>query len=670
MKKILCIIFVVLFASLAVAQNVDFTKENFADNKKGLAAAQKAIKNGDKAAEIGDFRSAYESYLEAQQINPNNAELNFKIFKCCYNLKREAEGFDYLNKAYELNKAIDPEIDYFKGMERQYNYDFAGATTFFKKVAASSPWKKDAEKHIRECEFGTQAVRHEVRCFIDNVGDSVNSEYDDYNPVITADGGTIYFTSRRNYKKAEYSGDGNFFENIYTAKQKQEDVWTGANMVDGINNLDDHDAVMGVSVDGHKMLIYRANNGGDLYEAVKKGSKFQKPKAIKAINTKYHETSASYSYDGKTIYFCSDREGGFGEHDIYRSTLNAKGEWGAPENLGSVINTPYDEKSVFAHPDGKTLYFCSDGHPGLGGYDIFATTFENGHWTTPVNIGYPVNTTGNDAFLVLTADKRSGYYSSKQAGSRGYDIYKITFLGPEKEFAYRSDNDLLSAGKSFVDVDIKREKIALEEARLTLLRGIVIDAATREPIVSANIDLYDIAANQLLLSFETDGEGRFLLSLPSGRNYAENINAPGYLFHSENFDLPDTAAYQIVEQTIELKKIEVGKSIVLNNIFFDFDKATLKPESLTELEKVYDLMSENPKIVVELSGHTDSRGSDAYNKDLSQRRAQAVVDYLVKKGIKADRLIAKGYGEERPIDTNDTDEGRAHNRRTEFTIIK
>lgn len=670
MKKALLVIISLLMCLASSAQNVEFTNEAFPNNKKEVKEAKKHIKDGEKLLSEGLFREAYVELMKAQKFNPNNAKLNYDLFKCTYNLKMMTESYNYLNKAYQLDPNVDPEIVYFKGMERQSKYDFEAAVKFYSSVSPTSQWKSSADKKIRDCLFGKSSINKQVRCFIDNIGSNVNTQYDEYNPVVTADGRMIYFTSRRAYKKAQYASDGNYYENIFFSKQSGDDNWVPAEMVEGINNMKDHDAVQGITVDGRKMLIYRADGNGDLFETTKKGAKWEKPKALKTLNTDSHETSATYSYDGKTIYFCSDRPGGFGEHDVYRSVMDSKGKWGKPENLGSVVNTPYDEKSVFAHPDGKTLYFCSDGHAGYGGFDIFVTTYVNGAWTEPVNLGYPVNTSGDDAYFVITADKRTGYYSSKQEGGQGgYDIYKIAFLGPEKEFAYRSENDLIDGVESFVDVDIKSEQIPLEEARLTLLRGVVIDADTKEPIAGAHIDLYDIVENLQLLSFESDEEGRFLLSLPSGRNYGENINAPEYLFHSENFNIPDTATYQVIEQVIKLDKIAVGKSIVLNNIFFDFDKSTLKPESITELDKVHELMVANPEMKVEISGHTDNVGAAEYNKRLSMQRAQVVVNYLLKKGIKKNRMKAMGYGFDRPIDTNDTDEGRAHNRRTEFTII-
>jgi outer membrane protein OmpA-like peptidoglycan-associated protein len=273
--------------------------------------------------------------------------------------------------------------------------------------------------------------------------------------------------------------------------------------------------------------------------------------------------------------------------------------------------------------------------------------------------------------FTITADNKTGYYASnKKGGLGGKDIYKITFLGPEKQFVYYTEDNLLSDGlKPFIE-NKEIKTIAIDSPKLTLLKGIVIDEETKKPLY-AKIDLYDLEKNERLASFESnDQSGRFLLSLPSGKNYSVNLKTEGYLFHSENFNLPDTAKYQEIEQIIELKKLAVGKEIVLNNIFFEFNKATLLKESIAELENIYLLLTENPKLHVEISGHTDNVGSAAVNNKLSLERAKAVVDYLIEKGIANERLTSVGYGFEKPIAPNTTEEGRQKNRRTEFKIIK
>jgi outer membrane protein OmpA-like peptidoglycan-associated protein/YHS domain-containing protein len=481
----------------------------------------------------------------------------------------------------------------------------------------------------------------------------------------------MYFTSRRDGKKIDYALDGKFFENIYVSERDSNDIWSKAMIVDELNSKT-HNAVQGLSHDGLKIITYSIDNNGDLFESTMKNNKFQRTKPLTPINNDdSHEISASYTYDGKIVYFCSDRKNGQGKHDIYKATLDRKGKYSHIENLGPVINTVYEEKCVFAHPDGKTIYFSSNGHEGMGGYDIYYATFENGQWSKPVNLGYPINTPGDDMNFTITADNKTGYYASnKKGGLGGKDIYKITFLGPEKQFVYYTEDNLLSDGlKPFIE-NKEIKTIAIDSPKLTLLKGIVIDEETKKPLY-AKIDLYDLEKNERLASFESnDQSGRFLLSLPSGKNYSVNLKTEGYLFHSENFNLPDTAKYQEIEQIIELKKLAVGKEIVLNNIFFEFNKATLLKESIAELENIYLLLTENPKLHVEISGHTDNVGSAAVNNKLSLERAKAVVDYLIEKGIANERLTSVGYGFEKPIAPNTTEEGRQKNRRTEFKIIK
>ncbi|HXP49885.1 MAG TPA: OmpA family protein, partial [Bacteroidia bacterium] len=349
--------------------------------------------------------------------------------------------------------------------------------------------------------------------------------------------------------------------------------------------------------------------------------------------------------DGRTLYFVSDRPGGLGGRDIYVCTRDSAGHWGAATNLGAPINTAEDEEGVFIHPDGKTLYFSSKGHGGFGGYDIFRSDFINGAWSEPVNLGEPINTPDDDVFFVLGADGKTGFYSSSRKGGMGeQDIYQVTFTP--------------------IKVNKKNSW-----PRLTLLKGVVIDEVTSKP-VEATIEITDIEKKTLVTKLTSNSStGNFMVSLPAGKNYGINVSAPGYLFHSENFNLPDTAAYNEVNLVIKLKKLEVGKNIVLNNIFYDFDKATLKDESTSELDKMIKLMNENPALKVEIASFTDSKGKDDYNMRLSQARAQSVVDYLISKGIDKARLVAKGYGKENPIASNDTDEGRQQNRRTEFKVL-
>jgi outer membrane protein OmpA-like peptidoglycan-associated protein len=306
----------------------------------------------------------------------------------------------------------------------------------------------------------------------------------------------------------------------------------------------------------------------------------------------------------------------------------------------------------------------------MGGYDIFKSVLDNGKWSDPVNLGYPVNTPDDDVFFVTSASGKHGFYASFNGNGFGEkDIYQVTFLGEEKPFVLNNEDNLLASQTAPVKETVIAPVMQIKEAQLTILKGVITDKNTKNSL-EATIDIIDNTKNEIIATFNSNSTtGKYLVSLPAGRNYGIAVKKENYLFHSENFDLPATSVYQEVVKNIAMQNIAVGSKMILKNIFFDFDKATLRPESTSELERLIKLMTDVPTLKVEISGHTDSKGSDVYNKTLSNNRAKAVVDYLIAKGISSDRFTAVGFGEEQPIDSNDTEEGRQMNRRTEFKIL-
>jgi len=501
----------------------------------------------------------------------------------------------------------------------------------------------------------------------------VNSKYSDYGPVISADESVMLFTSRREGTTggAIDPGINEYMEDIYMST-KLNGKWTNATNLGTPVNTPDHDANSGLSADGQKFLIYNSSGRGDLYEANLVGDKWDEPKSLgKNINSNAHESSACYSPDGKSIYFVSDNpETSLGDRDIYISTKDENGKWAKAVNLGPTINTPYGEEGVFIHPDGKTMYFSSEGHKTMGGYDIFKSVYENGKWSTPENLGYPVNTPDNDVFFVVSASGKHGYYSSfSDKGFGEKDIFLITFLGPEKPMVMNNEDNLLASITAPVKETILAPTLEIKEAQLTILKGVVTDAITKKPL-EATIELIDNKQNISIATFTSNSfSGKYLVSLPAGKNYGIAIKKDGYLFQSENFDIPASAAFQQVVKDIALKSVDIGSTIVLKNIFFDLGKASLRSESTNELERLGKLLYDNPTLKIEISGHTDNKGSAELNKKLSDNRAKAVVDYLISKGITGDRLTYVGYGKDQPIASNDNEDGRQQNRRTEFKII-
>ena len=664
----------------AAAQTVEFTKENFAADKEGLKAAQRALKDGDVAYanDPPNYTGALPHYLAAYKLNANNVELDTKIGDCYLHSPNKAAALPYLQTALRLAPASDARTHYLLARALHLNAKWAEAIKEYQLVKPTGVSNKQSEamaitaddiaRRIRECKNGQQLMAQPVRVFIDNAGPEVNSDGSDYGPVVSADESTILITSRRQSSpnaKKDPDGDG-YFEDIYQAS-RSGNAWTKAQNLGAPVNTAGHDATVGLSPDGQHLLVYVDENGGDLNESDLQGTAWGKPQRLGGrINTRFHESSATYSPDGKYLYFVSDKEGGRGGRDIYQVEIDGRGP---AVNLGTEINTPYNEEAVFMMPDGQTMYFSSEGHNSMGGYDIYKATFVDGKWSVPENLGWPINTPDDDVFFVTSASGRHGYYSSERPGGLGgKDIYRVTFLGPEKQPMLSQEDQLLASRLAPVKQTVLAPAVAVASAKVTILKGVVTDAASRRPL-EATIDLIDNVTGENIASFRSNAtSGRYLVSLPSGTNYGIVVRQEGYLFHSENFDLPAGAAFAEVVKDIPLKKLEVGATIVLKNIFFDTGKFTLRPESTAELQRLQKLLAETPALKLEMAGHTDNVGKPAMNQELSQNRAQAVVTYLTQHGIAAGRLTAAGYGDTRPVAPNTSTAGRQQNRRTEFKV--
>lgn len=492
-----------------------------------------------------------------------------------------------------------------------------------------------------------RAQNDSAEVVLTNLGGTVNTKWNDFCPVINADGSVLIFTSRRPVGKRELKADTNALERIYIAQYNKNTVAFDSAVLMGpeINEPNRNNSAIALSNDGQSLLIYRdeADGNGEIWESRLKGNTWVTARKLPApINSKFHESTASYSPDGNTVYFISNRDGGMGGRDLWYSKRQPGGSWGEAINMGNEINTPDFEEGVFIHPDGVTMYFSSKGHGSLGGYDLFYSKLNDGKWGAPQSMGAPFNGPGHDVFLFLDASATKGYYTSDlSSGMGGEDLYLVTFKRNTKE-----------AGP-----------------RLTLLKGKVYDAQSGAPL-EAQLDIVNNATGAAVTTIGTNSAtGRYMVSLPGGLNYGISVNAKGYLFNSVNVNMPDSAGYVEVEKDIPMKKIEVGTTIVLNNIFYDFDKATLREDSKSELQRLVSLLIEYASMTIELSSHTDAKGSDEYNQRLSQMRAQSVVDFLVANGVSKSRLVAQGYGESSPVATNETDAGRQLNRRTEFKIL-
>jgi len=489
--------------------------------------------------------------------------------------------------------------------------------------------------------LGIQNLYAQEKVKIENAGDAINSFSAEYHPLISADEAVMYFTSRRSNttggkKDPEYDI---FYEDIYVSL-KQDGKWMPPTNLGSPANSEGHDAATGLSPDGQKLFIYRA---GNIYQSQLDGEVWTEPEKLnKNINSKGKETAACFSFDGLTMYFISDRKGGFGEKDIYMSKLTEEGDWGSAINLGATVNSVTNEDAVFMHPDGKTLYFSSDGHNSMGGYDIFSAEYneQKKTWSTPKNLGKPINTTGDDVFFVLSANGKHAYYSSvRDEGLGEQDIYMITFL-----------EDTL-------------------KPELTLIKGKITDE-DGSPL-EVDIEVTDANSNAIISKTKSNKlTGEYLLSLPSGRDYSITYADEGFFFHAERINIPESSRFNELLMEITLKKAEVGSSVALDDILFDYNKATLKPESMPGLMRAISFMKENKDLMFEISGHTDNKGGWEYNMQLSEERAETVVNYFIEHGIDKSKLVYSGYGFEKPIASNDTETGRQQNRRVEMLILE
>lgn len=613
--------------------------------------SQRAQKNYVEAQRILNYPSpeAQEKAVEILKKSVKEAPDYFEVhalLASVYNKRKNyPAAIKYFDQANEINAhkllSIYDVYAHAAGGVGNFTKALSLINLYLKQPSLSGKSRKNAMKWEKHFRIGKELKKVQYVFHPINLGDSINSRDAEYFPNLTIDGENLVFTRKV----------GGRYENFFISKKKA-DRWRKAHPFTAIFQNDDFKGSYNkgsetISQDGKTFFFTicdREDGLGscDIYYSKKTNSGWSKPKNIGSpINSPYWDSQPSLSPDGKDLYFVSNRPGGYGGSDIYVSHLQEDGRWGKPHNLGEKINTSGDESSPFIHADNQTLYFASNGQPGIGGTDLFfIRKKEQEDWGKTTNLGYPINTIDHDGSIFVAADGRTAYFASDRTDSRGaLDLYQFE-LYPEAR-----------------------------PIKTLYVQGNVYDKKTGES-VTAVIDLTDLASGKTISTLQSDRDGQFLVTLPVGKSYAFNVSKKGYLFYSNHFSLPDTAKWQAFHIDISLQPFERKAQVVLENVFFDIDQYELRPESFVELDKVVALLQENPSLKIQINGYTDSTGQKEHNITLSQNRAGAVVHYLIKKGIAADRLSAKGYGSKNPIASNDTQKGRSKNRRTELEIIK
>lgn len=637
MKKALLLAASCLFFHAAFSQPYDPEKIN----KKAVQLYAQAIER----AQDGSLANAAGLLLQCIELDKRYVDAYLSLAGIYSQLKNHTNCIKYYEQAFAIDSNYTAEY------KLPYSINLAGAGEFEKALNVINQLL--SKKNIREATPIHQAAMFRKRCYEfaveyaannsnkdyvfapKNLGNTINTGESEYFPTLTIDGKELVFTRRINHLN----------EDFYLS-QKKDSVWSIARPMAGNVNTVENEGAQNISQDGEWLVFTGCNRPGgfgscDIYisyntpqgwsEAINLGGK---------INSNSWESQPCLSPDKRDLYFASKRMGGYGGIDIYVSHLLPNGRWSDPENMGPQVNTTGDESCPFIHADNQTFYFTSNGWQGYGGNDLFYVRKKSsGAWSKPMNLGYPINTINDEGTIFITADGKTAYYASDKSDTRGgLDIYS---------FELRED---------------------VRPYKTLWVKGRVFDKKTTKGLPSS-VELIDLSTKEQLTKVQTDETGNYLITLPVGKDYAFNVNRKGYLFYSDNFLITEHSPDSMYEKNIPLQPIETDASVILKNVFFDVNKFEIKPESQVELDKLVQLLMENPALKIEISGHTDNVGKPADNLVLSNNRAKAVVSYLVSKNIPAQRLVSKGYGETKPIALNTSDEGRAQNRRTEMKVL-
>ena len=664
-----------LLAVILLNVLISFSQQYSSSSKKAIKLLEEAM----EAPRLNKDQYGRENYKLGLEIIQKSIEKDPNFWEAYLLAGEFAEmsnqlplAIDFYQKAIRVNPNHSPTGNtYFFLSNLQFaTGDYAGciktAQEFLMYKSANPANISTARKLIESSNFALQAISHPSNFKPLNMGPAINTKDPEYFPTITVDGKTILFTRLIDDNKVV--GPYKKQEDFYVS-HLVNNAWVKAEPMPTHINTVNNEGAPTISADGRSLIFvacpdasgveYGEGRNGkgscDLFITKKLGNRWGNVSNLPGgINSNLWETQPSLSSDGKTIYFIRSMRGQNGQKnsDIYTAVLLENGSWGQPTRLPANVNTAYEEESVLIHPDGKTLYFASRGHIGMGGFDLYMTRLQdNGSWSDPINLGYPINTKNDENSLMVSPDGEIGFFASDREGGFGdLDIYYFEMPA------------------------------SMKPIKTLYFEGLVTDAITKKPI-PGKFQLIDIKTGKEVVRSEADAvNGEFTVSLPVGKEYGVNVSYPGYNFYSQNFNMEVKENQEAMHLDINMVPIGSDLPIVLANVFFDLNKSNLRPESFIELNKLRDLLIKNPTLNIEIGGHTDTRGDATENQLLSEGRANSVKNYLIEQGIDGAKLTAKGYGESQPK-INDEEiaklktaaaQEKAHqqNRRTEYKFIK
>jgi tetratricopeptide (TPR) repeat protein len=606
-------------------------------NKKAVDAYEKGI----LALKERNIEKAFSEFEEAIERDKLFCEPYFQLGKL-YEQNRQF-GNAILNYEKAVNAQEKTSVTEIAAQQVGQLYlkkgDYQKALVFLERGIGAVPVAnlKRYITRIENCKFALEAVLKPLIINPLELPKTVNRFHSQYFPVMTADRETLIYTGNQ---------DGD--ENLYVTSTKNKN-WTEPISISEKINTKENEGTATISADG-RTLVFTACGGRkgygscDLFISYKQGDDWSSPQNLgTGVNSPEWDSQPSLSADGRTLYFVSDRKGSLGKRDIWLSSLDSTNRWAKATNLGAPVNTIEDDLSPFIHANGKTLFFSSEGHVGMGGLDLYFTENQQDKWIIPENLGYPLNTFEDQVALFITSDGKKAYYALE-----------------------RDQEDKFRRAK-IVEIEVPASLQAKFKATY-FLKGTVYDAQTKQKL-QADIELITLKNNELVGKISSDAQtGSYTSVLTSGGEYAVFVSKKGYFYKSLNFDFSDKIGLDRIID-IPLEPIKKEAKEILNNIFFDTAKWELKSQSTVELDKLVALLKSNPALPIEISGHTDDVGKDADNLILSQKRAKSVVDYLVQKGVNVLKIKAEGYGKNRPYLPNSSEENRKLNRRIEVKFL-
>jgi OmpA-OmpF porin, OOP family len=596
----------------------------------------------------GQFPQAIQLLNEALSKDKEFVEAYHRLGLVYYNMRSYPRAIEKFEKGLSLTNNLRLQKMFWFDLGETYmlvgEYEKAMKvlSAFINNETQNRQKLQRANQNFQNAEFSQKNKSKDSKFQLRALSDTVNRFVMQYFPVLTADEQLLIFTRRTGFNDMHD-------EDLVVCSKDENGRWSAPSSISPVINTEMNEGTCTISADGRKLIFTscagRDNFGScDLYESIRIGDNWSAPKNLgPLVNTSAWESQPSLSADGRTLYFISDRRSGLGQRDIWVTNLDDNEKWTKAVNPGKPINSEFNEMSPFIHVNNRTLYFATNALQGFGGYDIFYSEKDSTGWTAPVNIGSPINNHDDQYSLFITANGKKGYYSHEETREDGHAFSKIfEIMIPEENWL---------------------------KFRSNYVKGTVRDKDSKQ-VLRARIELIDLKSKRVESRVESDSlSGKYLIVLTQGAEYGLYATKPGYLFKSLNFNYSEVSNFQPIEVNIELEKIKGGSVVVLNNIFFDVDKYELKEKSQAEIAEVVRFLNSNPQVRIEVSGHTDNLGTSDYNSTLSEKRAQAVTNYLIKSGISRARIIPKGYGASKPVGDNSTEHGRQLNRRIEFKIL-